>query len=331
MAYFPNVTQRGRELQAGRSRAALIPEDIPWDPIRMPLEQRQRGLGRGGSVGASGIALTAGGGGFSPQPRSTLTSTAQTAFNQEMERARLLIEQERADLEAEVARGNLDIAGANIELQKYIADTNTKLGMFRAETERQVQKGTLDINKARLAVEKQLSMKKLGVEEKLGMGELGERKRAGLAEERLGERRLGVEAELGKGALAETRATREAQEAWRRKLYAGIRGLYGGGDGGTTNLGALEEQLYMPAQRSITEQMKAGLAGLPGEATGAGYGGRSSWEDRQRAGILTSGVRAIGDVRSQAGVQATRIRLEEAERARQSRGQMAAALAGLGG
>ena len=215
--------------------------------------------------------------------RPSYYGVERLSFEQEMERARSSIEQQRADLAGEVARGNLSISQANLHLERYIADINA------------------DLSKKKMRLEEQLGMKKLGIEKELGLGELAEKK-----------------------------AERRAKQAWRGRLYGTITSMAGGG-GTSPDLGALEERLYMPAQRNITEQMRVGLAGLPGEATGAGYGGRSSWEDRQRAGILTSGVRAIGDVRSQAGVQATRIRLEEAERARQSRGQMAAALAGLGG
>jgi len=59
---------------------------------------------------------------------------------------------------------------------------------------------------------------------------------------------------------------------------------------------------------------------------GAGYGGRSSWEDKAAAGLLSEASRNIGDIRSQAGVATAKLRMTE-EGERQNRALQAAQLA----
>lgn len=198
-----------------------------------------------------------------------------------------------------------------------------KLEKARLALEQEVARGGMSLAEANQRLQRYMADEQFRLEEKMGMEKLG-------LEEKLGTGKLDIE----RGYLEETEATRRAQEAWRQQLLDEMLGMMDGGAGGGSdaiNWEALEERMYMPAQRNITGQMREGLATMGGQAAGAGYGGRSSWEDKQRGGILTGGARAIGDVRSAAGVQTTRAKLEERARQRQERITRAGLLASMGG
>lgn len=241
------------------------------------------------------------------------TGMTQEQYNVLQEQRASRREGRRLSLEEELGRGQL-----REQTAQRIADQ--EMQQARLALEREVARGNLTIAEANQKLQDFMTKENLRLQERMGLQQYG-------LEKELGRGKLNIE----QGYLDEAIASRKARERWQQELLNEILGYMGEGTSDNINWDTLEERMYMPAQRAIESQMRQGLSTIGGQAAGAGYGGRSSWEDREAARILGEGSRAIGDVRSEAGIQTTRARLEERDRQRQQQIALASMLASLGG